>query len=670
MSGNNASELPDEWWFDDVPCGRTRKQGLIQKKTFSRDLDTFVREILQNSIDARDDDSEPVEVTFKLREFGDKTAFEDAILWDDLYNHVKSGGRDQDGHGLTDYVEYLEDGGAFRVLTIEEKNGKGIQGNEEDQDSDYAALIRDPGSSNKGGSTGGRHGLGSTLLWVASGFQTVLFNSTLADERSGQTSPRIVGRSFIPTHELSDGECYDNDGWFGSPSGLNRAELMRPESIWGDTAAELATDLGMSRPDANGTTIMIPGFRDPSDPAMDDQPSPEELCGVFEKASAEYFWPAVSRGDLEVDVEMCGHEATINQDTIRDYETISPFVECYNKMDTAPGSFNGPGTVAKTDYEYTIKSKKESECEDDEDYPTPTDGEITVAARKANPSDTDGNAASRLGEIAMFRGPGMVVKYKPGHYLGHSGKYHGILAAGKARTDPEDDHSDTDEAVDDFLAMAEPPMHDKWYGKNNDELKAEYEQGCAGIAEDISTKLLRNALSKILYSQSERSGSVIRPNRDILPRTRSDITTEGDGPPPSTPSVPLLFEWTITDKITDGEWIFDGTVGPNQDRQMIANNPLERWDLTFELVALFEDGTEADHIIIEDVDIQSVVGGTVADVVFDKQSDGKKGHIEVSENIDEIEFAIKAQLPGTESRLGDVTKTRLKITDGSVEVSR
>jgi len=57
-------------------------------------------------------------------------------------------------------------------------------------------------------------------------------------------------------------------------------------------------------------------------------------------------------------------------------------------------------------------------------------------------------------------------------------------------------------------------------------------------------------------------------------------------------------------------------------------------------------------------------------VVFDKQSDGKKGHIEVTANVDEIEFAIKAQLPGTESRLGDVTKTRLKITDGSVGVNK
>ncbi|AGB17584.1 hypothetical protein Halru_3018 [Halovivax ruber XH-70] len=667
MTTGSATDSSSVWWFEDVPCGRTRKQGLIQKKTFSRDLETFVREILQNSVDARYDPSEPVQVTFRLRELDDRTAFEEAIQWDDLYAHVKAGGKDQDGHGLADYVKYLENGGAFRLLTIEEKNAKGIQGNEEDQDSDYAALIRDPGASNKGGSTGGRHGLGSTLLWVTSGFQTVLFNSTLAEERPGQTSPRLVGRCFIPTHDLSEGECYSNDGWFGSESGFQRDELKRPESIWNDQAEVLAEDLGMARPDANGTTIMIPGFRDPSDPAMDDQPSPDELYNEFIRATAEYFWPAIRGGNLQVEIDVCGEDTRLTQETIQDNDLVSPFVECFDRMRNASDSFNGPGTVAKTDQEYGIVSKKEGECDDNEEYPTPTEGHVTVAARKANPSDTEGSPSERLGEVAMFRGPGMVVKYKSGHYLGHSGKYHALLAAGKARTPSEESHSPSDEAIDDFLAMAEPPMHDRWYGKKNDELKAKYESGCVGPAEDLTTKTLRSALSKILYSRSDRSGTLTRPHRDILPRTRSDLRTEGGTKKPPSPSIPPLFEWHISDRIAGDEWLFSGTVGPNSERKAIGDGPIEEWEATFELVALFEDNREADTVVVEDIDAEVADGSGQIDVAETREN-GEKSYVNAVGDVRSATVEIEAQLDGVEARLGDLAKTRLKLDDGSVEV--
>ncbi|TMT79134.1 hypothetical protein E2L06_20190 [Haloterrigena sp. H1] len=423
----------------------------------------------------------------------------------------------------------------------------------------------------------------------------------------------------------------------------------------------------MARPDANGTTIMIPGFRDPSDPAMDDQPSPTELCDEFTQATAEYFWPAIRGGNLQVEIDMCGEGTRLTKETIRDNDLVSPFVECFDRIQDAPDSFNGPGTVAKTDQEYKIESKKEDECEEDEEYPTPTDGHVTVAARKANPSDTDGAPSERIGEIAMFRGPGMVVKYKPGHHIGHSGKYHALLAAGKARTPPGEPHSSSDEAIDDFLAMAEPPMHDRWYGKKNDELKAKYESGCVGSAEALTTKTLRNALSTLLYSQSDRSGSMTRPERDILPRTRSDLRTDNGPKEPRTPSVPRLFEWKISDTPTDNEWLFTGSVGPNSDRKAISDGSIEQWKATFELVALFEDDKEADTVIVEDVDAE-VADGSGQIKVAETSEDGEKSHIQAVGDVRSATVEIEAQLDGVEARLGELTKTRLKLVDGSVEV--
>jgi hypothetical protein len=336
-------------------------------------------------------------------------------------------------------------------------------------------------------------------------------------------------------------------------------------------------------------------------------------------------------------------------------------------MRESPDSFKGPGTVAKVEQEYQIVSKKESECEDHEKYPTPSEGAVTVAARKANPSDTEGPASKRLGEIALFRGPGMVVKYKPGHYLGHSGKYHALLAAGKARTTPGESHSPSDEAVDDFLAMAEPPMHDRWYGSKNDELKAEYEKGCVGPADDISTKTLRNALSKILYSQSRRSGSLTRPERDILPRTRSDLSAGAGKKDPPKPSVPSLFDWQIEDEISDGQWLFTGSIWPNSEHKRINEGKLDEWDATFELVALFEDGREADAVLIETIEAV-LADGSGKITRGEPSSGGEKGHLQTSGDVKKAKLRIEAKLPGLDARVGDVSKTRLKLTGGSVVV--
>lgn len=649
---NTESTAPEEWWFDDEPCGRSKKPGLIQKKTFDRNIKTFVREVLQNSLDARIENDDPVRVSFELQQLDDdRDVFNNALCWDDLYRHVKAGGKAQDGHGIADYVEHLEDDGPFRVLTIEEENAKGIQGNEVDEDTDYAALVRDPGASNKRSGTGGRHGLGSTLLWVASGFQTVLFNSTLESELEDQTSPRLIGRSFIPTHQCEPEECYDNDGWFGSPTGLSREELKRPESMWGDTATQAASALNFERPDASGTSIMILGFRDPADPAMDDQPTPAEFKSQFESTTAEHFWPAICRGDLEVEIDMCGHQTTISEESIRQNPTVKPFIECYDQRFDAPTSCNGPGTFAKVNQPYEISSKKSES--------TPTDGEVTVVARKAEPSDTEGVPAKRMGQIAMFRGPGMVVKYKPGYQIGHSGKYHAILAAGEARTPVGETHGRTDKAIDDFLAMAEPPMHHKWYGSDNDELKSMYKKGCVGKADGLSTRVLRDALSNILYSQSPRGATLVRPNRDILPRTRSQHSKEPPGPGPSRKP---LFNWEITaDSITNNQWEFEGTIEPNYE-------DVTEWDVQFEIVGIFEDEQEADTIPIEDVDATSEDSSQSSSVTGSEDEEGG-GEIIATADVGQVKFTIKSkELADIDPQLGNVSRTRFKITDGGLTV--
>jgi hypothetical protein len=638
---SSYTDRPDEWWFKRQPPGQSHSPGLLQKKTLDRSLDTFVREVLQNINDAGLDNDDPVEVSFRLIEIDDteRDTFEDAICWDSLVEHVRAAAEEQDGPGLEQYLEYLDDGGSVRVLVVEEQNTSGIQGDEVSTDCDYAALVRDPGSSNKGGETGGRHGLGSSVLWVASGLQTVLFNSNLAEERAEQESPRLVGRSFVPTHQTSDGQWYDNEGWFGSPTGFDDPDLERPESIWNGSAEELASRLGISRSDGPGTSTMIVGFRDPSDPSMEEQPSASDVADTFERATAEYFWPAISRGRLSVHIDMLGDERHVSEETIRDYESVSPFVRCYEARAEATSHLGGPGDVASLEFDYEIRSKKQTD--------TPEEGQISLAVRRAYPDEEE-----RVGEIAMFRGSGMVVKYKPGHHLGFSEKFHGVLACGNARADSGEEPTRSDRAIEEFLSMAEPPAHDDWVGKNNDELKGTYESGCVACVKRLKKDLLRNHLSELLYRNEEKAGESIRPQRAILPKTRRPSAGRRSA---STPSIPSPFDWEVTSEFDSGRWRFDGWIEPDVDEDVAE------WDAEIEVAAMFEDGREASSIPIHGIRVEGETAvGSVEDGRAILEADGD---VRVSFYIDSEVFG------DADPRSGSVGETKFKIIDGSIGIA-
>ncbi|MFD1513450.1 hypothetical protein [Halomarina rubra] len=639
----SESARPEDWWFKEQPPGQSHSPGLLQKKTLDRSLETFVKEVLQNINDAGLDNDSPVEVTFRLLEFDEPSeVFKNAICWDSLLEHVRAAKEEQDGPGLDDYIDYLDDGGTLRLLIAEEKNTSGIQGDEVSTEGDYAALVRDPGSSNKSGDTGGRHGLGSSVLWVASGLQTVLFNSYLDEELSGQESPRLVGRSFVPTHATSDGQWYDNEGWFGSPTGIENPDLERPESVWGDVAEGLAEELSLNRPGEAGTSTMVVGFRDPSDPSMEEQPSPAEIADTFEETTADYFWPAISRGELEVHLNMAGDVRHITDETIRDHERVAPFIACYENREGAADSLNGPGSVANIEFEYEIQSRKDSE--------TPASGPVSLAARRAYPGEEE-----RVGEIALFRGSGMVVQYKPGHHLGFSEKFHGVLACGNARPGMEDEPTDEDSAIDKFLAMAEPPAHDDWIGEKNDELKGTYESGCVKCIKRLKKQLLRKHLSKLLYGARESTGQSYRPSRDIVPKI---ARSNGRETSRSTPSLAAPFDWEVTDSTVDrNRWTFRGWIEPTIN----GSNRVAEWSVIVEMAAMFEDNREASKIPVDEVRIDSASS--------DGRVDDGRGVIKATEDSGRIWFDIRSKVfADRDPRLGDVGETKFKIVDGSITV--
>ena len=192
-----------EWIFDPAPPSGSRKGGLANAQVFDPSIDTFVREVLQNSKDQTLGEGDAVSVRFSLTELTGPavTDFLAAISWDGLGEHItaasEAGGITIAGR-LRDGPSELEEG-TLRVLQIEDRYTRGLTGGEDEDESNFNALCRhELVTSSERKESGGSFGIGKSVLWRFSNLSTVLFLSKLCDEQRD----RFFGRVLLPWHAV------------------------------------------------------------------------------------------------------------------------------------------------------------------------------------------------------------------------------------------------------------------------------------------------------------------------------------------------------------------------------------------------------------------------------------------------------------------------------------
>ncbi|QGN08137.1 hypothetical protein Hrd1104_00155 [Halorhabdus sp. CBA1104] len=614
------------WFFFSGGPGAPRYGGDPTKHAVDHDTETFVREVLQNANDqALDDD--PVKVTFDLLTLSgaDKAAFLDALQWNDgLGDHIQAVASSDNGRSYEDLSKRLDDPESeLRLLVVEDENTTGLTG-QWDEDSNFAALVRDElYSSKRDDRAGGSYGLGKSVLWTFSGASTVVFNSRLAEaEHETGARRRLIGRTKLPTHRLDDeNSSYQGAGWLCRPTEGDNG--TRPEAIWDDRAARLAERLLLDRPNTPGTSIMVVDYRDPT---RDERRELEELADEFVEAAVKYFWPAIHRGDLEVDVKMNGEERVAD---VRDVPSIRPFLECFESRDADDTTLDAPGDVAGLDVPLSVPPRWDGE-------ETP-DGEVRLAARRASPADDD----TLLNRVALFRGAGMVVKYLDQSRVAYGDRnFHAILACGEAKTD----HGSTpgDREVERFLRYAEPPEHDDWQSTEN--LREQYQRGYRKALDEMFDTV-RDGLRHLVAKTGGQTRNLTERVRDRFPihggRARSR-----PAPSPST-----VFDMS-SDSAFDGDrWRFSGHVEPVEDE-------FEGWTAEISLTGVGEDGARYDDVPIASVrsehpdvttdcedGVARIVAGPDADAVrFDGESERfVEGGVRSGE-IGETQLEIRAEL--------------------------
>ena len=287
----------------------------VQGEFFSANLPKrFVRESIQNSLDARTGGSAPVRVRFAISGADGSLAPTRAARY--LIGLRPHFGAVVDAAGAPrKNKRELEDRKALfdcpmPFLVVEDFGTTGLRGdvraNEpQAKGNDFWGLFRSVGISPKEQHAGGSWGLGKWVFPDASKLNAFIGITRRQDE----DQLLLMGQAMLKLHKLN-GRKYSHYGYFAAASDQpDEAWLPMPVDSTGSHAAfvqQALADFGLKDRDQAGTSVVVPH---PEDELTD----PDRLAWAV---ITQYFWPVVA-GDLVVEIVAAGARTrTIDAETI------------------------------------------------------------------------------------------------------------------------------------------------------------------------------------------------------------------------------------------------------------------------------------------------------------------------------------------------------------------
>ncbi len=168
------------WNFPNSNYGNVSGIGDAGIETFKGSLyRSLAREICQNSLDARLDDSRPVEVEFSLFDVSrdnipgfsqlEETFRKCGLFWK-RENNKKIVDFFTKANQVAGYT-------SFPILRISDFNTTGLTGSNKKYNSPWQNLVKASGVSDKAGSAGGSFGIGKSAPYACSNFRTVFYST-------------------------------------------------------------------------------------------------------------------------------------------------------------------------------------------------------------------------------------------------------------------------------------------------------------------------------------------------------------------------------------------------------------------------------------------------------------------------------------------------------------
>jgi len=471
-----------DWIFDPPPPSGAIQGGVPSAHVFRPDLDTFVREVIQNSLDQIQDQLVTVRFVFELLEGNLKEDFLNAIGWHHLREHIA--GAAEAGFAtisprLAEGLQLVENA-ALTILRIEDYGTVGLVGGESEPGRNFGALCKNTlDTCEDRPLRGGSYGLGKAVLWSFSSLSTVLFSSLV--ETNSAVRFRFFGRSELPYH-CTGSQQWNGPGWYGKPEVTGNQQL-RAVSAWDMAAEQVAIGTHMLRDSerGTGTSILVTGFDEPAE----EQVRPlRDIASDIARSASRWFWPSLKEPDprLAVYVEVYDNGNEVYNQKVEVSTEEAPFVLALSATQFVE-RLEQQGDVATEVLPFRLPARKSYTGGDEAPE---RDVQLVLRVRQGGTEDSP----ELKNKIALVRGAGMVVQYRPVAVPLSDKKFHGVLLAGLANGDTE-----ADKAAEQFFRAAEPPSHKEWVGAT-DRLRAEYRQGSQARLQGL-WRGMESAISKM-----------------------------------------------------------------------------------------------------------------------------------------------------------------------------
>lgn len=274
-------------------------------------LQSLIREVIQNSSDARDSSNQPVEVAFSVFSVNpqDSMVFHQLSPWlqrawdADPPRPGQDDDLAQERHGFyRRALQQLSPGMSVQVLAVHDFNTTGLRGptNYTKAPGPWWKLVRSTGSSLKtNAGAAGSFGHGSKAPFAFSGARAVFYYTHF--EENGASVQRFQGKSILESMQSpNDADTFtSNTGYFGT------GEAKSPEPITGSGVPQwLAADREKFG-EGYGTSIAI---------VLPQLHSIDDFWENSKVAVTTNFAPAVMEDRIRVHL---GSGESINSDTIR-----------------------------------------------------------------------------------------------------------------------------------------------------------------------------------------------------------------------------------------------------------------------------------------------------------------------------------------------------------------
>jgi len=211
--GENMNEIGNEWRFPGNGYLRDNSLDTGDMETFKKDpLASLARELCQNSIDARKNESEPSYVEMKLFDLDVNLIPGLDRLRAEIQNCIDSNpGNTKDTIRLQEMKELLNQE-TIDCLRISDFNTTGVTGVSDGRDTNWYSLTKGSGQSSKTNNQGGSKGIGKYASFVASKLQLVFYstvttkNGTNEIERGYEGICKLCSANSENSDERTTGE--------------------------------------------------------------------------------------------------------------------------------------------------------------------------------------------------------------------------------------------------------------------------------------------------------------------------------------------------------------------------------------------------------------------------------------------------------------------------------